>query len=674
MSTQRNFLGVALLVPAMVLAQEPSPADELLDLSLESLLQVNVATAGWRATSLHEASASVTIFRREDLERMGLRHLHEVLNYVPGAYSARVASTGYEQRSVLRGNSGTTGGGLLVIDGQPVNSMYNVRPWGVVRNFPISMVERVEVLRGPGGARFGGGPSDEVIHVVTRQGVSAVEARWGAGGSAAAQALWHAKAGEWQVQVRVADAQEDRPRRLGVFERFGKPTPLDEKTQEETVSFDVAWRNHRVSAHQHVSDMTGYYSLNGNLSDDDAAVTDAAWLRYEGSAQSTELAWRWHVGLLEQRFVQEGTQLPRGVGPFQQDDLRLRGVLRHTVKSAGLSVQDDIGLHSLTTGIELKEGRVDRAELQSNFLQRPPFTYYGAYRPTGLDFAPVGATERVFAVFGEDRWQLSETQSVVLGLRHDRYDLSGNATTPRAAWVWTPSQRRSLKLLYQEAFFAPSLGQLFLQNNPVIAGAPDLTATRVRTFEAVGSAQSDTVYASATLYRRHAKDGFALVAAPGGTGTTTVNATTQFTTGIETSLQWRPNRHWQFTLNAASILSDQYTLPASLAEAPPASFRSRDVVSALLTWQKGHWQATLGSTWRSQEAFQTDGRTDMVMAHLNYDMGAWRLFAHADNLLNATVYDVDVGEGIGRDARGQVVRTMPLPGRELWLGAEYRWR
>jgi hypothetical protein len=98
------------------------------------------------------------------------------------------------------------------------------------------------------------------------------------------------------VQVRVADAQEDRPRRLGVFERFGRPTPLDEKTHEETVSFDVAWRNHRVSAHQHVSDMTGYYSLNGNLSDEDAAVTDAAWLRYEGGAQTSELAWRWHAG------------------------------------------------------------------------------------------------------------------------------------------------------------------------------------------------------------------------------------------------------------------------------------------------------------------------------------------------------------------------------------------
>ena len=117
-------LGIA-ITPSVAHAQ----ADELFDLSLDDLMNVEVVSASWRATSLNEASASITVFQRADIERLGLRHLHEVLAFTPGVYTSRVASSRSVERSVVRGNSGTAGGVLLVIDGQRANTMHSVRPF-----------------------------------------------------------------------------------------------------------------------------------------------------------------------------------------------------------------------------------------------------------------------------------------------------------------------------------------------------------------------------------------------------------------------------------------------------------------------------------------------------------------------------------------------------------------
>lgn len=666
-------LALAALAPTGAGARAADPT--LLDLSLEELLEVEVTAAGFTTTSLRDAAASVTVFERADLERLGFRHLHEVLNYVPGAYTSRVATTGLENRTVLRGNPGSAGGGLLAIDGQRVNTMQSVRAWGVVRNFPLSLVERVEIIRGPGGARFGGGPSDEVVNVVTRRG-SSVEASVSAEGGHSAQALIDAERGDWRLDLRTSTARDRSPDYEELFDRFGRVSRSAEDGTTRTAIVDIGRGRHGMQVFHHESDIDGYYSLNGSINPGDDNLLKATWWRYQGSADLGGWRLDGFASALRQRYRLGAVVAPAGSGPFTTADFRQRGLLTHRSTSFGLTMQRAFGPHTLTFGAETLGGEATQADLQSNYTLGPLFFPLDGFEDTGLRFMADDARDRMTGVFAEDDWRINERHRVVIGARHDRYRESGSATSPRLAWVWTPGERSAIKLMVQDAFFAPTLGQRFLQNNPVIAGSRDLQPARVRTTELNARHQFDRVLLTGVLYHRDATDGFVVVPRNGFTAST-VNAVNQHTSGAEGSVIWTPTPAWRVSLTGSRIFSDRYTLPPALAEAPPGLFVSHETASLVAHWMPlGAWEATVGAHWRSREGFQPQTNDPRAMLQLNWrPADGTRVWLHVDNLFNGRGSDVDIAGGLGVDpGTGRIARLLPLPGREMRLGVEWRWR
>lgn len=664
-------LALAVMGPAMAAARTQDPA--LLDLSLDELLEIDVSAASFNASSLRDATASITVFERQELERLGFRHLHEVLNWVPGAYTSRVAATGLENRTVLRGNPGTAGGGLLAIDGQRVNTMQTVRAWGVVRNFPLSMVERVEIIRGPGGARFGGGPSDEVVNVVTRRGDGLAGTSVSADGGHAALLLTGATQGEWRLDLRAAEEAHEMPEYTGLFDRYGRISESTESSTTRTAILDLGRGSHGLQVLHHESAIEGYYGLNGSINPGDESQLAATWWRYSGKVDLGDWRLEGFASALRQRYALSAVVASERTGPFTSQDFRQRGVLTHRNQSGGLTLQRSFGAHTLTFGGETQSGRATQADLQANYTLGPLFFPLEGFESTGLRFVADGARDRMTAAFVEDDWRVAPDHRLVLGARYDDYEQSGSALSPRAAWVWTPGERYTMKLLVQEAFFAPTLGQLFLQNNPVIAGAPDLKPTQVRTTELVGRYQSGDWLLSGTYYHRDAEDGFVVVPLNGITATT-VNAGRQHTEGVEGVVLWTPSPQWRLRLTGSTILEDRYRLPASIAEAPPGQFVSHETASLLVNWLPVQtWDTTVGAHWRSREGFQTEANDPRVMLQVNWrPSAALRLWLHADNLFNARGVDIDVAGGLGvKPQTGRVVRDLPLPGREWQLGVEW---
>ena len=62
----------------------------------------------------------------------------------------------------------------------------------------------------------------------------------------------------------------------------------------------------------------------------------------------------------------------------------------------------------------------------------------------------------VLSAYLQDEHQVTRTLSILAGLRHDVYELSENATSPRLAAIFAPSAGSTFKLLYGSAFRAPS--------------------------------------------------------------------------------------------------------------------------------------------------------------------------------------------------------------------------
>jgi outer membrane receptor for ferrienterochelin and colicins len=155
-------------------APPAAPPGGLADRSLEDLMAVEVGTvfgAARREQRVTEAPSSVTIVTAEDIRLFGWRTLAEALTSVRGFYVTNDRNYSYVG---VRGFSRPTDYNnriLVLVNGHRFND--NVYDQALVGNeFPIDMalVDRIEVIRGPGSALYGTSAFFAVINLVLRPG------------------------------------------------------------------------------------------------------------------------------------------------------------------------------------------------------------------------------------------------------------------------------------------------------------------------------------------------------------------------------------------------------------------------------------------------------------------------------------------------------------------------
>lgn len=136
------------------------------DLSIEQLMNVQVDVATLSAENIRETQGVVTVVTQAEMLHAGARDLKEVLTtFVPGM------DFGIDVEGVVgvgfRGIWGNEGKVLLLIDGIEVNEeLFATLQFG--NHYPVDMIDKVEVIRGPGSAVYGGYAGLAVINVITK--------------------------------------------------------------------------------------------------------------------------------------------------------------------------------------------------------------------------------------------------------------------------------------------------------------------------------------------------------------------------------------------------------------------------------------------------------------------------------------------------------------------------
>lgn len=162
--TSALFLLANLQYPAAN-AQETQHENSIDDMSIEDLMQVKVSVANAKPTALSRAAAVVTLITAEDIARLGARDLIDVINTVPGLYFG--TDTDGAVALGVRGQWANEGKALLIIDGHEMNeNLYSTIQFG--RRFPVNMIERIEIIRGPGSVIYGGAAELAVIKITTK--------------------------------------------------------------------------------------------------------------------------------------------------------------------------------------------------------------------------------------------------------------------------------------------------------------------------------------------------------------------------------------------------------------------------------------------------------------------------------------------------------------------------
>jgi outer membrane receptor protein involved in Fe transport len=140
-------------------------------LSIEELFEVKVYSASKYEQKTTEAPGSITVITADEIRLQGWRTLADVLRSVRGLYVT------YDRNYSYLGVRGFARMGdynsrvLLLVDGYRLNEpVYDSALIGTEFPLDLDLVDRIEVVRGPGSSVYGSNAFFGVVNVITRSG------------------------------------------------------------------------------------------------------------------------------------------------------------------------------------------------------------------------------------------------------------------------------------------------------------------------------------------------------------------------------------------------------------------------------------------------------------------------------------------------------------------------
>jgi len=134
---------------------------------LEKLINSLISVASKRPLNVRESPSIVSLITAEEIKASGARDLIDVLRMVPGIdFGVDVLGT---VGLGMRGNWAHEGKTLVLLDGQEMNEiLFGTTQFG--NHFPIDQIKKIEIIRGPGSAIYGGYAEYGVVNIITKQG------------------------------------------------------------------------------------------------------------------------------------------------------------------------------------------------------------------------------------------------------------------------------------------------------------------------------------------------------------------------------------------------------------------------------------------------------------------------------------------------------------------------
>lgn len=146
----------------------PDVAEQL---DIDGFLETQVVTASRQGQDLLDVPASVVVVTAEDIKKRGYNNLAEIIQELPGFDISLVNGTQYMMAYQRGYRTPFTQRTLLMVDGKVDNNLWS-HIAAITRQYPVSNIERVEVLYGPAAAVYGPNAFLGVINIITKDGSS----------------------------------------------------------------------------------------------------------------------------------------------------------------------------------------------------------------------------------------------------------------------------------------------------------------------------------------------------------------------------------------------------------------------------------------------------------------------------------------------------------------------
>ncbi|MDR1451523.1 MAG: TonB-dependent receptor [Helicobacteraceae bacterium] len=478
------------------------PSEEATELD-----EIRVVSAAGYEQNIIDAPASVFVIAREELEKKSFNDLTDILKNVPGLYIE--GGSVFKDISIRGMSSGYT---LYLVDGKPLTSNEahspNAMAGGVATNAlpPVSMIERIEIVRGPMSSLYGSEAMGGVINIITKK----TPAEW----SGTVKGEYTKTLNEISQDSYLASANLAGPiiQDLLALQTYGSVLGVDEghcpdltkdcgdkssapaprftsrqfgakailainPSNSVWVNYDYAKQEKREEANVSYSSATGSNRVNG------VVLKQTAGAGYDLKLDSFALN-----SYLQRASTKNPT---RGSG------------IDYFVTTANAQGTYFFETNALALGAQYREEELD--DRATNTLPAP------------FD-GPVTMKRWSYAVFAEDEWSILDSLALTAGIRLNEDENYGSHVDPRVYLVYKLTHDLTLKGGAASGYRAPNLRQSADDFGGVTGGGsippsimvgnPDVKAESSISYEAsVAYANRDIGFgASLTAYHTDYKD------------------------------------------------------------------------------------------------------------------------------------------------------------------------
>jgi outer membrane receptor for ferrienterochelin and colicins len=447
-------LGMCLLLvwgiaaPCLARAQHQN-ADELTEMSIEDLASVTLSTASRHLEDVRKAPAAMTVIRGDEITLYGWRTLADLLRSVTGVYTA------YDRAFTYVGVRGFLQSGdynariLLLIDGHRIND--NVFDSGLIgTEFPLdlSLIDRVEILRGPGSSMYGTNAELGVVNVITRH-----PERSASVGIASEVNSFAGRTGEINGSIQ---ARQYSFLGSGSLYRSNGASRLyfPEYSSPDTNSGIAKNLDGDRFDHLFAVVRSGAFRMEGLFGKRDKIIPNASYGTVFGDSRNRELDTRAYFDASYTTDLGSKTQLDVrayydayrywGAFPYASAETRSNSLQVNDAAADWFGIEAivgrSLGSHRVVAGLS--------SEYSFRLNQR---NYYQGQQP----FLDDKRRRTLAAAFGEAELNPHPKLSMNLGGRIDWYRSFGAQLSPRAAIMYLPTHGTSAKYIFSKAFRAP---------------------------------------------------------------------------------------------------------------------------------------------------------------------------------------------------------------------------
>ncbi|MBY7821513.1 TonB-dependent receptor [Vibrio fluvialis] len=387
--------------------------------------------------------SATTVISRQEIEQYQANSLTEVLRRVPGVEIAQNGGRGHNASVFMRGTNSDHV--LVLVDGVRIDSAAG----GVaINHFPLGLVERLEVIRGPGAAMYGSDAVGGVINIITR--------------SHRGNNLKQVTAGIGSNQTRkgdvVAKADVNEQGHLQLAAGFEKTDGYDIKSTQTGVDYGYESQNLMGGyEHRFNDNWLGYVSASWFDSDVEYNSSGSAYHGFSDNQSFTG------------QLNYEGAKLKSLVTLNYQQTENLDYSQSEGKDNASTRANIDLtqiqwaNIYQLNEYVELGGGVDGRRES----LGDDALSYGSAH-------SLAGESRDTKGIFGSGKLTISDWV-LEANVRHDKHDKYDEHTTWSVAAGYQLGEYHRVRASYGTAYKAPSYSDL--------TTTPDLEAEESRNIE-----------------------------------------------------------------------------------------------------------------------------------------------------------------------------------------------